>query len=53
MNCAGRLSGVIAYQRSGQPGSNGSDFYIRGISTLSGMTSPLIILDHTDAVGFQ
>ena len=42
---AGRLSGVIAYQRSGQPGSNGSDFYIRGISTLSGMTSPLIILD--------
>lgn len=42
---AGRLSGVIAYQRSGQPGSNGSDFFIRGISTLSGMTSPLIILD--------
>lgn len=42
---AGRLSGVVAFQRSGQPGSNGSDFYIRGISTLSGMTSPLIILD--------
>ena len=42
---AGRLSGVIAFQRSGQPGSNASDFYIRGISTLSGMTSPLIILD--------
>lgn len=42
---AGRLSGVIAYQRSGQPGSNASDFFIRGISTLSGMTSPLIILD--------
>lgn len=42
---AGRLSGVIAYQRSGQPGSNASDFYIRGISTLSGITSPLIVLD--------
>ncbi len=42
---AGRMAGVIAYQRSGQPGSNASDFYIRGISTLSGMTSPLIILD--------
>ena len=46
---AGRMSGVIAYQRSGQPGSNGSDFYIRGISTLSGMTSPLIILDGVEA----
>lgn len=42
---AGRLSGVIAYQRSGQPGSNESQFFIRGISTMSGMTSPLIILD--------
>lgn len=42
---AGRLSGVVAYQRSGMPGSNGSDFFIRGISTLSGVTSPLIILD--------
>jgi TonB-linked SusC/RagA family outer membrane protein len=42
---AGRLAGVIAFQRSGEPGKNGSDFYIRGISTLSGMTSPLIILD--------
>lgn len=42
---AGRLSGVIAYQRSGEPGSNGSNFYIRGISTLSGVTSPLIVMD--------
>lgn len=42
---AGRLSGVIAYQRSGQPGSNSADFYIRGVSTMSGITSPLIILD--------
>lgn len=42
---AGRLSGVIAYQRSGEPGSNGSNFYIRGISTMSGITSPLIVMD--------
>lgn len=42
---AGRLSGVVAYQRSGQPGSNSADFFIRGVSTLSGITSPLIILD--------
>ena len=42
---AGRLSGVVAYQRSGEPGSNGSNFYIRGISTMSGLTSPLLIMD--------
>lgn len=46
---AGRMSGVVAYQRSGQPGSNSSDFYIRGISTLSGITSPLIIIDGVEA----
>lgn len=46
---AGRMSGVVAYQRSGQPGSNSSDFYIRGISTLSGITSPLIVIDGVEA----
>lgn len=42
---AGRLAGVIAFQRSGQPGADGSNFYIRGVSTMSGVTNPLIILD--------
>lgn len=42
---AGRLAGVVAYQRGGMPGNNDSNFYIRGISTLNGVTSPLIILD--------
>lgn len=42
---AGRLSGVVAYQRSGAPGSNGADFFVRGVSTMSGATRPLIILD--------
>jgi TonB-linked SusC/RagA family outer membrane protein len=42
---AGRLAGVISYQRTGQPGADGASFYIRGISTISGATSPLIILD--------
>ena len=41
---AGRLAGVISYQRSGEPGSNGADFFIRGISTMNG-SEPLIILD--------
>lgn len=42
---AGRLAGVVAVQRTGRPGADGSDFWIRGISTLSGVTSPLIIVD--------
>lgn len=42
---AGRLAGVVAVQRSGQPGADGASFYIRGISTFSGATNPLIILD--------
>lgn len=41
---AGRLAGVVAYQRSGEPGQNGSDFFIRGIATFNGST-PLIIMD--------
>ncbi len=46
---AGRLSGVIAYQRSGEPGADGSTFYIRGISTLSGAKNPLIVIDGVEA----
>lgn len=42
---AGRLSGVIAYQRSGAPGSNDANFYIRGISSFSGAANPLIVVD--------
>ena len=43
---AGRLAGVIAVQRSGEPGADGANFWIRGVSTLgSASTSPLIIID--------
>lgn len=42
---AGRLAGVIAVQRSGQPGADGSNFWIRGKSTFSGAVDPLIVLD--------
>lgn len=42
---AGRIAGMIAVQRSGAPRSDGADFWIRGMSTTSPATSPLIILD--------
>ena len=41
---AGRLAGVISVQRSGAPGADGADFWIRGISSVN-QSSPLIILD--------
>lgn len=42
---AGRTPGVIATNNSGEPGNDGSNIYIRGISTYSGATSPLIVID--------
>lgn len=42
---AGRMAGVIAVQRSGEPGADGANFWIRGKSTFSGATSALIIMD--------
>ena len=46
---AGRLAGVVAVQRSGEPGADGADFWIRGISTFNGSTNPLIIIDGIQA----
>jgi len=43
---AGRLSGVVAYQRSGEPGADNAQFFIRGITTFgSGKVDPLILID--------
>ena len=41
---AGRLAGVVAVQRSGEPGKDNADIWIRGISTM-GSSSPLVLVD--------
>ncbi|MFP5436551.1 MAG: SusC/RagA family TonB-linked outer membrane protein [Bacteroidia bacterium] len=41
---AGRISGLTGVQRSGLPGGNSADLWIRGISTF-GSSSPLILVD--------
>src|SRR5699024_5591522 len=41
---SGRLPGVVGVQRSGLPGSDASDIWIRGISSF-GDSSPLILVD--------
>lgn len=44
-NLAGQIAGVLAVQRSGEPGKDNSEFWIRGISSFAGGTSPLVLVD--------
>jgi len=45
---AGRLAGVIAYQRSGEPGRDNAEFFIRGATTFGYKASPLILIDNME-----
>lgn len=42
---AGKLAGVIAYQRSGEPGADNAQFFIRGVTTFGYKKDPLILVD--------
>jgi TonB-linked SusC/RagA family outer membrane protein len=42
---AGRLPGLITVQRSGEPGNDMAQMYIRGVSTYGGDQSPLVLVD--------
>ena len=43
---AGRMAGIIAYQRSGEPGQDNADFFVRGVTTFgTGKKDPLILID--------
>lgn len=41
---AGQLAGIVAVQRSGEPGA-GADFWIRGVSSFGANTTPLVLVD--------
>ncbi len=41
----GRVPGVISVQRSGEPGKNISEFWIRGIGTFGANSSALVLID--------
>ncbi len=46
---SGKLPGFFSQQRSGQPGKDASDFFIRGVSSLNGDgNKPLIIVDDVE-----
>lgn len=42
---AGKVSGLLAVQRSGEPGWDDAKFWIRGVSSYAGGTDPLVIVD--------
>jgi TonB-linked SusC/RagA family outer membrane protein len=41
---AGKLSGVLTIQRSGEPGNNSASIYVRGVSSWNG-SQPLVLVD--------
>lgn len=43
---AGQLSGVVAMNRSGEPGrASSAEFYIRGVASFAGSNEPLVLVD--------
>ena len=47
---AGRIAGMVSVQSSGEPGADGANFWIRGISTFGTNKEPLIIIDGVEVV---
>jgi TonB-linked SusC/RagA family outer membrane protein len=43
---AGRIAGLISYQRNGEPGQDNAQFFIRGVTSFgTGKVDPLILID--------
>ncbi|GAB6007426.1 SusC/RagA family TonB-linked outer membrane protein [Dysgonomonas reticulitermitis] len=45
---AGRMSGIISYQQSGEPGRDNAQFFIRGVTTFGYRKDPLILIDNIE-----
>ena len=50
---AGRLAGVISYQRSGEPGADNAEFFIRGITSFGTSNNPLILIDGLEVSSYD
>lgn len=44
----GRVAGLISFQRSGEPGLDNADFFIRGVGTFGVNQRPLILVDNME-----
>ncbi|MDR3246464.1 MAG: TonB-dependent receptor [Prevotellaceae bacterium] len=45
----GRIAGIISYQRSGEPGKDDAQFFIRGVTTFGYTKSPLVLIDNIES----
>ena len=45
---AGRIPGMIAFQRGGEPGNDNANFFIRGVTTFGYKNDPLILIDNME-----
>lgn len=54
-NFAGRIAGVISVQKTGEPGADGANFWIRGVGTFAGGSaqSPLILIDGVESSSYD
>src|SRR5450759_4743339 len=50
---AGRISGLISYQRSGEPGVDNAQFFIRGVTTFGYKKDPLILIDNNEVTTLE
>lgn len=46
---SGRASGIIGFQRSGEPGADNAEFFIRGVTTFGYKVNPLILIDNVES----
>jgi TonB-linked SusC/RagA family outer membrane protein len=46
---AGRMAGIISYQRSGEPGADNAEFFVRGVTTFGYKKDPLILIDNIES----
>lgn len=46
---SGQVAGLISYQRSGEPGADNADFFVRGIASFGFNTGPLILIDNIES----
>jgi TonB-linked SusC/RagA family outer membrane protein len=44
----GRIAGMVSFQRSGEPGADNADFFIRGVSTFGVNQRPLMLVDNME-----
>lgn len=46
---AGRVAGIIGFQRTGEPGADNAEFFIRGVTSFGYNQGPLVLIDNIES----